>query len=137
MPLGNPNSGISNTSEFQSSALPFVTSSQAPLFSGTPLQIDFPKVTRFLTITNREPLAANGLRVAFTANGMTKSGNYYVIPGNASAVFELRVRSIFVAGDLTLAPFSLMAGLTTINAGDMPLLSGTLNDGSAGWPGVG
>ena len=136
MPLGNPNAGIANAGEFQSPALPFVTSSQAPLASGTPQQIDFPKVTRFFTITNREPTAGS-LRVGFTANGLTKSGNYYLLGPLQTALFELRVKTIFVAGDTTLAPFSLMAGLTTVNAGDMPQLSGTLNDGTAGWPGVG
>lgn len=138
MSLGNPTSGFNNSAELQSSALPYVTSSQAPLASGgVPLQVEFAKVTRFITLTNRESTAANALRIGFTLNGLTKSGNYFLLPGGSTVTFELRVKQLFFAGETTLVPFSLMAGLTTIAAGNMPLLSGTLADGTAGWPGVG
>lgn len=136
MSLGTPKAGLAAAGEFQSSALPFVTSSQAPVVSGGVMRIDFPKVSRFITFINHDS-AANKLRIGFTRNGVNTSGNYFLLLGQQHVTFELRVKSVFVAGDTTSPPFSLMAGLTTVNATDMPQLSGTLDDGSAGWTGVG
>jgi len=144
MPFDNPRSGLSGASEFQSSALPWVTSSQAPIVGalGTALKIEFPKVTRFITITNLDS-AANKLRLAFTENGLkSTSGNHYLIPGQQTLTLEVRVKTLFLAGDTTLTPLSLFAGLTTVDAGLMPQLSGTLFSGSVpngftGWSGVG
>ncbi len=132
----NPKAGLGAAGEFQSSALPWVTSSQAPLASGTPTRIEFPKVTRFITVTNNDA-AANKLRVAYTQNGLKVNGNYHLIPGGSTVTFEIRVRSLYVAGDTTLCPYSLTAGLTTVDAGVMPFLSGTALSGSGGWEGVG
>lgn len=134
--IDNPKAGIAYSAEFQSSALPWVTSSQAPLASGTPTRIEFPKVTRFITVTNNDA-AANRLRVAFTQNGLKVNGNYYLVPGGATITFEVRVRSLYIAGDTTLCPYSLLAGLTTVDAGMMQFLTGTLLSGSGGWEGVG
>lgn len=131
MPLGNPKSGFGHAGEFQSSALPYVTSSQAPLASGGALEIAFPNVTRVITVTNREA-PGTYLRVGFTRNGVQTSGNYYLLNGGDTIVAELRIKSLFLAGHTTLAACSVLAGLTTVDARDMPLLSG-----SEGWQGVG
>jgi len=135
MPLGNPVAGFGNAAELQSSALPYVTSSQAPI-SGSFMRIDLPKVSRFVTISNRD-VAAAALQVAFTQNGLLKSGNYFVVMGGQVVTLELRVTSLFFTGQTTAVPFSLLAGLTTISPGNMGLLSGTLDDGTPGWNGVG
>ena len=136
MPLDNPKGGFGFAGEFQSSALPYVTSSQAPLASSGGMRIDFPKVTRFITVANHDA-ATKELRVGFTLNGIKNSGNYFNVDGGQIATFEIRVKTLFLAGDTTLCPFSLLAGLTTVDARDMPLLSGTLDDGNPGWQGVG
>jgi hypothetical protein len=136
MSLGTPKAGFASIGEFQLSALPFVTSSQAPNVLGGVMRIDFPKVTRFINITNHDT-AGNEIRIGFTRNGVVSSGNYYKLDGAQTISFELRVKHLFLAGDSSSTPFSLLAGLTTIDAKDMPLLSGTLLDGSAGWEGVG
>ena len=135
MPLGNPVPGFGNAAEFQSSAIPYVTSSQSPL-SGGFSRVDFPKVTRFVTIANRDASTA-ALQVGFTQHGLLRSGNYFTIMGGQVVTLELRVTSLFFTGATTLVPFSLCAGLTTIPAGFMGLLSGTLEDGTPGWSGVG
>lgn len=53
MSLNNPQGGLGYAAEFQSSALPFVTSSTAPA-AGSPVRFDFPKVSRFITVTDRK-----------------------------------------------------------------------------------
>lgn len=136
MPLDNPNGGVGYAAEFQSSALPWVTSSVAPA-SGSPVRYDFAKVARFITISNRDATASNSMSVGFTYNGIKNSNNKFIISGGQTVTFELRVKSIWVQGEGGTPNYSIVAGLTTINAKDMPTLSGTLENGSAGWPGVG
>lgn len=132
MPLGTPKAGFAAAGEFQSSALPYVTSSQAPGAASGVLEIHFPKVSRSITVTNREA-SGTYLRVGFTRNGVGVSGsNYYLLNGGDTLAVELRVKSLFLAGDAGTANCSVLAGLTTIDAKDMPLLSG-----SEGWEGVG
>lgn len=136
MPLGTTKAGIGAAGEFQSSGLPFATSSTAPAAASGALRIDFPKVSRSITITNR---SADGtlLRIGFTLNGVRNSGFHYQLDGQDTVTLELRVASLWLAGDAGNVNFSLCAGLTTVDARDMPQLSGTLSDGSTGWQGVG
>jgi hypothetical protein len=134
MPLGNPGAGIGYAPEFQSSALPWVTSSQAPA-NGSPQEIDFPNVSRFLTLINQD--STHDMSVAFTLNG-GKGGNRVVVPHASALTFELRVSKIWVQSEDSSSPhYSLCAGLTTIPTSNMPPLTGTNPDGSAGWQGVG
>lgn len=132
MSLDNPKGGLGYAAEFQSSALPWVTSSVAPA-SGSPYRIDFPKVTRFITVMNAGDSA---LSVGFTRNGVL--GNNKVILGLSQSIcLEVRVKHLFLQGEGGTPNYSICAGLTTIDARDMPHLTGTLPDGSAGWQGVG
>lgn len=142
MPLGNPKGGAGYAAEFQSSALPWVTSSVAPSV-GSPLRLDFPKVTRFFTVANT---GANTLSFGFTWAGVANSSNKFILSGSQSATFELRVKSLWLQSESGTTTFSLMAGLTTVDARDWPELtgsspSGVFGDGSvnpgANWAGIG
>jgi len=156
MPIKPPSPGASYVPAYQTSAVPYVTSSatlsDVPT-AGTaadPINIKFPYVTKYLTIRNT---GANDLRLAFSYsgsfapgenhNGGTKSShqhrNYFLIPtGSASAnaeatkTFDVRCKEVFLLGDGGSTGFSLIAGLTTINASNFPILSA-----SNGWKGVG
>jgi hypothetical protein len=135
MTLNNPSSGIGSAVEFQSSALPWCTSSVAPT-SGY-LRYDFAKVTKFINLINLETTAGRNLRVAFTQNGIGMA-NYFVVPANMSITFDLRVTTLYIKADTaTAVSCSIVAGLTNVGSGMMPQLSGTLADGSAGWIGIG
>lgn len=94
-------------------------------------------MTRFITVHN---LAAAGtlLRVGFTRNGVNNPfNNYFTVDGTHSETFELRVTSVYFAGNSGSVEFSMCAGLTNIDERQMPQLSGTLDGGAAGWIGVG
>lgn len=136
MPLDNPKSGIGSVSEFQSSALPFVTSSTAPA-AGSPVRFSFPKVTRFITISNTSPTAGNTLSFGFTRLGVTTSNNKYILSGSQTITLELRIRDLWLQGEGSTPTFSLCAGLTNIDSSGMYVLTGTLSDGTPGWSGVG
>jgi hypothetical protein len=135
MPLDNPKSGFGYAAEFQSSALPWVTSSVAPA-AGSPVRLDFQKVSRFITVTNRGS-TTDTLSFGFTERGVKSSNNKYILSIGQSITLEVRVKSLWLQGESGTPPYSVFAGLTTVAAKDMPLLSGTLDDGTAGWPGVG
>lgn len=133
MTLDNQKGGIGYAAEFQSSALPYVTSSTAPA-SGSPVRFDFPKVTRFVTVAN---LGTTTLSFGFTRNGLTLSSNKYILSGSQTVTLELRVKELWLQGEGGTPQYSLCAGLTNITRDVMPVLSGTLPDGNPGWQGVG
>lgn len=136
MPLGNPDIGFGNSAELQSSAIPWVTSSVAPSNASGPVQLDLPMVSRFIHLTNHGP---GYLGIGFTANGMKQpQSNRILVAPSGSYTVELRVKRLFIQGEQTSTPtYSLTVGLTTIKASNMQQLSGTLDDGTAGWQGVG
>lgn len=136
MTFDNPKGGIGYAAEFQSSALPFVTSSTAPAV-GSPVRFDFPKVSRFITITNRDATPANSMSFGFTRAGVVSSNNKYMLMGGQSITLELRVRELWLQGEASTPAYSMCVGLTNIDRSNMPVLSGTLPDGSPGWTGVG
>lgn len=136
MTFDNPKGGIGYAAEFQSSALPFVTSSTSPA-AGSPVRFDFPKVSRFITITNRDGTITNTLSFGFTRAGVVSTSNKYILGGGQSITLELRVRELWLQGETGTPAFSMCVGLTNIDRANMPVLSGTLPDGSPGWLGVG
>lgn len=135
MSLNNPQGGLGYAAEFQSSALPFVTSSTAPA-AGSPIRFNFPKISRFITITNRDT-TTNTLSFGFTRAGIVSTNNKYILNAGQSITLELRIKELYLQGEVGTPPYSLCVGLTNIDARNMPILSGTLPDGSAGWQGVG
>ena len=134
MPLDNPKGGIGYAAEFQSAALPWVTSSVAPA-AGSPDRLDFAKVTRFITVSNLAD-ATDTLSFGFTRNGVLGSNKFTLNPGQ-TLTLELRVKHLWIQGETGVPNYCVCAGLTTIDARDMPMLTGTLPGGAAGWPGVG
>lgn len=137
MSLNNPKGGLGYAAEFQSSALPWTSSSQVPVASSGVTRYDFPKVSRFISVSNHGT-AGQEIRVGFTRNGVMTSGNYFLLDGGDIYTAEVRVTSMYIAGDsVNNVRISVLAGLTNIDASMMPQLSGTLDSGDAGWSGVG
>lgn len=135
MTLNNPKSGIGYATEFQSSALPWATSATAPP-AGSPVRFNFAKVSRFITITNRDP-GANTLSFGFTRSGVVSTNNKFIVNAGQSLTVELRIKELWLQGETGTPPYSICAGLTNIDASQMPVLSGTLPNGDPGWDGVG
>ena len=135
MSLNNPKAGFGFAAEFQSSALPWVTSSAAPA-AVSPVRFDFPKVTRFITVTNLAT-ATNTLSFGFTYSGVKNTNNKYIVNPNQSVTVEIRSTCLFLQGENGTPAYNVLAGLTTVDAAEMPLLTGTFSDGSAGWANLG
>lgn len=133
MSLDNPRAGYNLATEYQSSALPWLTSSTAPA-AGSPVRYDFPRVTRFITLINRDAIT-NTLSLGFTRNGVI-GNNKIIVPANTQVSLELRITSLYIQGESGTPAYSLCVGLTNVGAIEMPQLTGSLN-GTPMWDGVG
>ena len=60
MSLNWPTYGLGNVASYQASTQPFLTSS-LHVTGSSPLEIKFPAVTKFVTVTNTLPGGANAL----------------------------------------------------------------------------
>ena len=127
---------------YQVSGTPFVTSSAC---GKNPERIDFPSATRFFVVQNHGKLAGNNgtanLRVGFTENGVNGdvTSNYFILPASGSTSrLEIRCKTLFLRADDvatgTKVKFDVLAGLSTVDAGEFPVLTGstylTASDGS-------
>jgi len=166
--------GPNHVPSYQTSGIPFVTSSASPFevagidgnsASAAPVHIQFPYVTKFITVTN---IGGNPLRMGFTPNGLFSPGerlpngavkgedlgrHYYIIStgsgvsgqsSNSTQTFEIRCKDIYFKshtsdnspGNDHATGFTLIAGLTTIPRSNFPLLTGSVN-GTGSFDGVG
>ena len=147
--------GINHLPSYQISSIPFVTSSQTNEVTsavGSETEVKLPTVSRWFQVTNTN--GTNALRLGFSANGVnprfptthpgdgieSMTANYIVVAASGSSPrLEARVKSLFFSthnagnragGDLS--DFSLVAGLTMIESGSFPTLTGSLQ-----FPGIG
>ena len=132
MPLNNPEGSIGSAAEFQSSGLPWVTSSTG---TSTPVRYDFPKVTRCITVRNTTTGSGGFLKVGFTQNGVNGT-NYFSLPPGTDSLFEVRCKEVWIAVAGATATFSMFAALTTVPSRFMPELTGSVT-GTTQWTGVG
>jgi len=107
-----PQPGFNFTPAYQISGLPYVTSSTA---TGAPSKIEFPYVTKFITI--RADGAA--IQIGFTANG-TLNSNHFTVGNNEVLTMEVRVKEMYVSGT---SDFHVIAGLTGIPTASIPTLT--------------
>ena len=119
-----PYAGLGNAPSYQVSGIPFATSSNAiPALGTAPLQINFPYVTKNVTVHLLNK--SKKLRVGFSQNGVTGSGtNYFVIdtntPANPVVTFDVKCSSIFLlSDDGTVLTGSVYAALTGIQKSEL------------------
>jgi len=145
----NHKAGMFSTSVYQSSAIPYVSSSITVPASGTtgPLTVALPRVSKFITIRNTVGRAltnqhagdstTGSMRVGFASIGTVASGNipggagftlnggayganYFVLAPGESYTGEWRIKDIFLMGDTThQASASIIAGLTPVGTGSV------------------
>jgi hypothetical protein len=113
--------GLGNVGSYQSSAKPFLSSSIHVSSSGDVVRIDFPNVTRFITIKNTGPddgSADINMRVGFSENGISDE-NYLTITNQESYSADWRITSVFLkVHDIGTfnATASIIGGMTTIDS---------------------
>ena len=68
-----PQPGLNHVGQYQISGVPYVTSSQSLEVGATPIAVRFPRVTRFVNVTN---FSGGAMRMGFTANGINGLGQF-------------------------------------------------------------
>lgn len=131
-----PNPGLGSVGSYQMSGIPFASSSiTVPVNSAAPLKIQFPYVTKFVTVANEGTSLAPAMRVGFSVLGTSGSGtNYFILDPGESYTGEWRIEDIFLISNTTAqTSASVIAGLTPIPRG-VPSFVSTGNNwsGSAG-----
>ena len=113
--------GLGHAPAYQVSSIPFATGSlSVEASSGTPLKIEFPRVTSWVTIVNR---SSQHLRVGFSANGI-KGTNYFTVHEDNHPThnrYDLKVTEVYFLshGTAITSQVDIIAGLTTIETGSI------------------
>ena len=139
MATNHPKAGPNSIPAYQMSGVPYVTASVANEVDTTPIRHDFPFVTRFFQVKNTD--STHAMRVGFSAEGVkgTETKNYFLLAAGAQTdVLEMRTKTLFFRANAgsALASFEIIAGLTTIDRNEFPILTGSL-DGTLAFEGVG
>lgn len=114
-----PKPGLNAVGNYQVSSIPFLTSAVAPAFGGTPVEVEFPTVTRFVTVKNIDSTNRH-LRVGYSANGVNGS-NYIVLTQYESYTADFKVSSVFLISEEAFPiSASVVAGLTGIDKTQLP-----------------
>ena len=116
-----PNPGLGSVGSYQMSGIPYASASIAvPTSVGPALKIQFPYVTKFVTIVNTGSFVTPNLRVGFSALGTSGSSasNYISLAYGESYTGEWRIEDLFLISSTTSAnSASIIAGLTPIPRG--------------------
>ena len=116
--------GLGSTGQYQMSGIPFAKKPFEVSGSNDPVvEIEFPRVTKFITVINAVSGASAPLRFGFSANGVSGSGaeEYIILDNGESYTGEFRVTSIYLIGDTTThTSASIIAGLTGIPTSSLP-----------------
>ena len=110
--------GLNAVGQYQLSGIPFATASVV-VSNSSVTEIEFPTVTKFVTVVNEHSGSSAKLRVGFSSAGIVGT-NYFILDNGESYTGEFRVSSIFIAGDSTPSTASVIAGLTMIETNNLP-----------------
>ena len=105
--------GLNAVGQYQLSGIPYATSTLAVL-AASGMEVEFPTVTRFVTVVNENTGSNSALRVGFSSLGITNSNNYFLLDNGESYTGEFRVARIYLRGDAANTSASVIAGLTMI-----------------------
>lgn len=120
MTYGNARSGPNNVGEYQTSGLPWVSSSSV---TTAPFKIDFPYVTNGISL--HVTGGTVGLRLGFTLNGVNGSNFITITNTDGWSHMPIRCKSVFIRSETGTVPFSLLASLTLIEEKVFPVLTGS------------
>ena len=110
--------GLNAVGQYQLSGIPYATASVV-VSNSSVTEIEFPTVTKFVTVVNEHSGSSAKLRVGFSSAGVVGT-NYFILDNGESYTGEFRLSSIFIAGDSTPSTASVIAGLTMIETNNLP-----------------
>ena len=108
-----PFPGLGDSGAYQASGIPFVTGGLT-FTNSAPVQINFPSVSKTITVANNSVTSGYNMRVGFSSAGINGS-NYFILGPGESFTQDLRVTSLFlISNDGSAVTASVIAGLTQI-----------------------
>ena len=110
--------GLNAVGQYQLSGIPFASASIV-VSNSSVTEVEFPTVTKFVTVVNEHSGSSARLRVGFSSAGIVGS-NYFILDNGESYTGDFRVSSIFIAGDSVPSTASVIAGLTMIETNNLP-----------------
>lgn len=122
--------GIGAVGEYQASGIPYLTGSAATLLAGEEHKIEFPTVTRTVTVINTD-VAACPIHAHFNSKtGTNVSGGLHYVAltsVNDAMTFNVKCKEIYISNPdgAEAASYTVVAELTTIEAGLMFVLTGS------------
>ena len=112
----NYKAGLNYVGSYQVSGIPYVKGpieNAASGAAGSTPKIVFPKVTRWLKVTNTDATDTE-LLCGFSDNGVQNLTNVFVVPGGQTVHLELKVTELYYTG--SVSSFGVVAGLTGLEA---------------------
>ncbi len=111
--------GLNSVGQYQLSGIPYASNS-IDVSNSSVTEVEFPTITKFVTIVNEHSGSNAGLRVGFSSLGVSTNNHYFTLDNGESYTGEWRVKSIFIAGDGVPSTASVIAGLTMIEVENLP-----------------
>ena len=123
----NRSPGISSVGSYQVAGTPFLTGSVVA--DGAEVQVDFPNVTKSITVINKDASGNDALRVHFApqADACDPAKLHFITLDavNTSVTLNVKTKSIWISNDSGASSnFQLFAELTGIAPGNMWTLTG-------------
>ena len=120
-------SGLGNSAAYQVSGKPFFSSSAVPASGSQPTywKIEFPAVTKEITITNNSSQTNEEVRIAMSSNGLNNTVKNYFLKhsskdGVGAVTFNIKATEIYIMSDGSHTPeVSIYASLTGISTEDI------------------
>ena len=123
--------GLGLVGAYQVSGIPYV---KGPIDnaanSGGPFKLTFPKVTKFISLTNTDG-GSGELICGFSSLGVSGLTNAFVVPDGQTLTLELKVTELYYTG--SVSSFGVVAGLTFINTDQLD--NTALSPSGSNWSG--
>jgi hypothetical protein len=112
MSLNNPLPGYNLAAEFMGAGTAFITSSN--VISSSITRIDFPTVAKSLTIANNDPVFANAINVATTADDLLFNRSF-ILQGTQQVSLDVKASQLYLRGEGTVtSSYSVAATLSNV-----------------------
>lgn len=119
--------GLNAVGQYQLSGIPFASASIV-VSNSSITEVEFPTVTKFVTVVNEHSGSSAKLRVGFSSAGVHGT-NHFILDNGESYTGEFRVSSLYLRGDSINTTASVIAGLTMIERENL-LTNWSASDGT-------
>ena len=112
--------GLNNVGSYQVAGAPFVTSSVVPQSGSGFFKVEFPYVTKQITISNNSTTSHDLVRIAFSERGLEDGvANYFLVgstkDGDGATTLNVKATELYVmCDDNHTAPVSMFGSLTNL-----------------------